>query len=209
MRRSFLAAAIVPAVAFAAITFGSTKEAAAGPTIDLNLNLGTAFQTYQARTATTQVDFSLGGGAAVGYRFNIPRSYVFVQPELAGQYMRFGFNSTQAGYDYAGSLTTGVKAGLQGLVQPNIFGHVGFGFLGYAVGAGATQGYLGPHLDIGAGLDIRPVPGFTIGAHLAYNTVAVPSMDAYDAAKWLSFGVKVGFQFGEPRPRPVYVRRRY
>jgi hypothetical protein len=203
MRRSFLAAAIVPAVAFAAITFGSTKEAAAGPTIDLGLNLGTAFQT----SGVSRVDFSLGGNAAVGYRFNIPRSYVYVQPEISGGFMRFGFNSTNIGYDRAGMLNVGAKFGLQGLVQPNVFGHLGVGFLGWDQGY-QTVGYLGPQMDIGLGLDIRPVPGFTVGAQLAYNSVVVPD-SAYDAAKWLSFGVKIGFQFGEPRPRPVYVRRYY
>lgn len=208
MRRSFLAAAIVPAVAFAAITFGSTREAAAGPTIDLDLNLGTAFQTQSYYGAASRVDFSLGGGANVGYRFNIPRSYVYLQPEIGGHYMRFGFNSDYAGYDYAGSLNAGLKAGLQGIVQPNVFGHLGFGFLGYDAGGGITEGYLGPQLDIGAGLDIRPVPGFTIGAQLAYNSIIVPGAPV-DAAKWLSFGVKVGFQFGEAPPRRVYVRRTY
>jgi len=206
MRRSFLAAAIVPVAAFAAITFGSTKEAAAGPTLDLDLNLGTALQT--ANSSATRVDFSLGGGAALGYRWNIPRSYVYVQPEIGGHYMRFGFNDTGVGYDYAGTLTTGIRAGLQGIVQPNVFGHLGLGFLGYST-YGSTVGYLGPALDIGAGLDIRPAPGFTIGAQLAYNSVLVPGQyNTVDAAKWVSFGVKVGFQFGEPRPRPVYVRHR-
>ena len=206
MRRSFLAAAIVPAVAFAAITFGSTKEAAAGPTIDLDLNFGTALQSQRV----SRIDFSLGGGAAVGYRFNIPRSYVYLQPEIGGHYMRFGLNSQSlGGYDYAGTLNAGLRAGLQGIVQPNIFGHLGLGFLGYDVGGGATQGYLGPELDVGLGLDIRPVPGFTIGAQIAYNSVIVPTVGSPDAAKWVSFGLKAGFQFGEPRPRPVYVRRRY
>jgi hypothetical protein len=205
MRRSFLAAAIVPAVAFAAVTFGSTKEAAAGPTIDLGLNLGTAFQTGRA---TSHVDFSLGGNAAFGYRFNIPRSYVYVQPEIGGGYMRFGFNSAfTGGYDYAGTLNTGLKFGLQGLVQPNVFAHLGVGFLGREVGPNTVEFNLGPQLDIGGGLDIRPVPGFTIGAQLAYNAAPLPSQP-YDAAKWLTFGVKVGFQFGEPRPRRVYVRHR-
>jgi hypothetical protein len=208
MRRSFLAAAIVPAVAFAAITFGSTKEAAAGPTIDLGLNLGTAFQTG----GVSRVDFSLGGNAGVGYRFNIPRTYVYVQPELTGGYMRFGFNSTNVGYDFAGALNGGLKFGLQGLVQPHAFAHLGVGFLGYSRGPNVTEGYLGPQMDIGAGLDIRPVPGFTVGANIAYNTVVVPGAGVTDpqyAAKWVSFGVKIGFQFGEPRPRPVYVRRGY
>src|SRR5262249_43833957 len=89
MRRSFLAAAIVPAVAFAAVTLGQTREAAAGPTVDLNLNLGTAFQ---AGPNTTAVDFSAGGGVAVGYRFYLPGTYLYLQPEVGGNYMRFGFN---------------------------------------------------------------------------------------------------------------------
>ncbi|APR83606.1 Hypothetical protein A7982_08955 [Minicystis rosea] len=207
MRRSFLAAAIVPAVAFAAITFGSTKEAAAGPTIDLDLNFGTALQSQTAYGSVSRVDFSLGGGAAVGYRWNIPRSYVYLQPEIGGHYMRFGFNSAPIGYDYAGTLNAGLRAGLQGIVQPNVFGHLGFGFLGFDRGSGVTEGFLGPELDIGVGLDIRPVPGFTIGAQIAYNSVIVPTDAAPDAAKWVSFGLKAGFQFGEPRPRPVYVRR--
>jgi hypothetical protein len=205
MRRSFLAAAVVPVAAFAAITLGSSREAKAGPTVDLDLNLGTAFQTQNV----SRIDFSLGGGVAVGYRFNIPRSYVYLQPEIGGHYMHFGFNSTQAGADYAGTLNTGFKLGLQGLVQPNVFAHLGLGFMGTNYGGGYTRGFIGPDLDIGAGLDIRPVPGFTIGAMLAYNSILVPGETAVDAAKWLSFGVKVGFQFGEPRPRPVYVRRTY
>lgn len=205
MRRSFLAAAVVPAAAFAAFTFGSMKQAAAGPTIDLGLNLGTAFQTAPN---TSSVDFSLGGNAAFGYRFYVPRSYIWVQPEVGGGYMRFGFNSAYTGgYEYAGTLNAGAKFGLRGLVQPNVFAHVGVGFLGREVGVNTVEFALGPQLDIGAGLDIRPAPGFTIGAQLAYNTVPTPG-DVYDAAKWLSFGVKVGFQFGEPRPRPVYVRPR-
>jgi hypothetical protein len=123
--------------------------------------------------------------------------------------MRFGFNSAViGGYEYGANLNTGFKVGLQGLVQPNVFAHLGLGFLGREVGPNTVEFQLGPQLDIGAGLDIRPVPGFTVGAQLAYNSVPLPSQP-YDAAKWLSFGVKIGFQFGEPRPRPVYVRRGY
>lgn len=206
MRRSFLVAPIVPAIAFAAVMFGSTNEAAAGPTVDLTLNLGTAIQTGPA---TTSVDFSLGGAVGLGYRFNIPRSYVYVQPEVVGEYMRFGFNSVSTGgYDYAGALKTGIRAGLQGIVQPNVFGHLGFGFLGRPVGFNTTELAIGPQMDLGVGLDIRPAPGFTIGADIAYHAVPLLSYQV-DAAKWVSFGLKAGFQFGEPRPRPVYVRRRY
>lgn len=209
MRRSFLVAPVVSALAFAAV-IGMSKEAAAGPTVDLTLNLGTAIQTG---AATTNVDFSLGGGLGLGYRFNIPRSYVYVQPEVVGEYFRFGFNGNQLGggarYDYAAALKTGMRFGLQGIVQPNIFGHLGLGFLGTQLNAVTDELYLGPNMDIGLGLDIRPAPGFTIGLDVAYHAVPLPSQQGFDAAKWVSFGIKAGFQFGEPRPRPVYVRRRY
>jgi len=209
MRRTFLAAAIIPALAFAAVTLGATKEAAAGPTVDLDLNLGTAFQTGVGQSA---VDFSLGGGIDIGYRFYIPGSYLYLQPEIGGHYMRFGFNSDQVGYDYVGTLNAGAKLGLMGaggVIQPNIFGHLGLGFLGRQLGPDTAEFGVGPALDIGAGLDIRVVPGFTLGAQIAYNSAADPSYAGADWAKWLSFGIKAGFQFGEPRPRPVYVRRVY
>jgi hypothetical protein len=210
MRRSFLLAPIVPVLAFAAVTFAQTREAAAGPIIDLNLNLGTALNG--ATPNSTAVDFSVGGGAGVGYRFHIRGTMLYLQPELTGQYMRFGFNSTEVGYNYAGILNGGLRFGLSGIVQPNVFGHLGVGFLGFNSFQGngyQDTGELGPEMDVGVGLDFRIVPGFTLGAQVAYNTVVVPSSDPDVpdvAAKWFSFGLKAGFQFGEPRPRVVYVR---
>lgn len=209
MRRSFLpaTAALVPALVFGAITFGSAREAAAsGTTIDLDLNLGTAFNS--GRGGPSQVDFSVGGGGRLGYRFNIPQSYVYVQPEGGIHYMRFGFNNP-IGYDYAFTLNGGLKLGLQGVVQPNVFGHLGFGALGFGDGHGGSQGYLGPALDIGAGLDFRIVPGFLLGAQIAYNSVLVPAQNSPDAAKWLTFGLTAGFHFGDAPARRVVYRRGY
>jgi hypothetical protein len=215
MRRSFLAVSIVPALAaFAFVTFAQTKEAAAGPTLDLDLNLGTAIQSPGVANASSRIDFSLGGGAALGYRFHLG-PWLYLQPEVGGHYMRFGFNSQDIGYDYAGTLNGGLRLGLSGVVQPNVFGHVGAGFLGYNTVVGtrpATVFELGPEMDLGLGLDFRLLPGFTLGAQVAYNTAVVPSPAATVgpagdyAAKWFSFGIKAGFQFGEPR-RVVYVQR--
>jgi len=216
MRRSFLLAPIVPALAFALVTFAQTKEAAAGTELDLNLNLGTALN--QANASTTRVDFSLGGGVGLGYRFHVG-PWLYIQPELTGQYMQFGFNSQDVGYDRAGTLAGGLRLGLGGIVQPNVFGHLGVGFMGYdctasgcpgvANSANASVFEMGPLMDIGLGLDFRLIPGFTLGAQLAYNSVIVPSpaagADADYAAKWFSFGIKAGFEFGQPR-RVVYVR---
>src|SRR5277367_874327 len=122
MRRSFLVG-LVPVLAFAAVSFASTREAHAGPVIGLDFDLGTAFQN--------QVDFSAGGGLRLGYRFGIPGSWLYLQPEIGGKYMHFGFNSDSIGYDYAGIVNGGLKLGLSGVVQPNIFGHVGLGIMGF------------------------------------------------------------------------------
>jgi hypothetical protein len=198
MRRSFLVGLVVPALAFAAITFGQTKEAAAGPILGLDLDLGTAFQSREA----SSVDFSAGGGVRLGYRFVIPRSYVYVQPEIGGHYMSFGFNSQQLGYDYAGTLTGGIKVGLTGIVQPNIFTHVGLGFMGY----GANSGYIGPDFDIGLGIDFRVWRGFLLGAQVAWNMADVPSLADASAAKWMNFGINASFHFGEAAPVRYYYR---
>jgi hypothetical protein len=168
------------------------------------------------------VDFSLGGGGRLGYRFGIPGSIVYLQPELGGHYMRFGLNSQNVGYDGAGILNGGLKLGLSGIVQPNIFGHVGVGFMTYnslttTTGTGNTYtdtGYLGPAADVGVGLDFRIVPGFLLGAQIAYNTVLIPTdttpnTGVYGAARWVNFGINATFHIGEPRPRPVYVQPVY
>ena len=74
---------------------------------------------------------------------------------------------------------------------------------------GQVSGYLGPAGDIGGALDFRIVPGFMLGAQIAYNTVTVPSQAFLSSAKWVNFGLAATFHIGEPRPRPVYVRRYY
>jgi len=206
MRRSFLVG-LVPALAFAAVSFASTREAHAGPIIGLDLDLGTALNP-------NQVDFSAGGGLRLGYRFGIPGSWLYLQPEIGGHYMHFGYNAdTGAGYDYSGIVNGGLKIGLSGVVQPNIFGHLGLGFLGYNDGVSAGDTFaVGPAADVGVGLDFRVVPGFLLGAQVAYNSVLVPGgVNGEDvvAAKWVNFGINATFHIGEPRPRPVYVQPVY
>jgi hypothetical protein len=215
MRRTSLVVGLVPALAAAAVSLTSAS-AFAGPHLDADLDFGTALQGAAPRGQNaTSVDFSLGGGARLGYRFTIPGSIVYLQPEIGGHYTKFGFNSGLIGYDYAGTLNGGLKLGLTGIVQPNIFGHVGLGIMGYndtcVNGYCQSSGYLGPEADIGAGLDFRLVPGFTLGAQIAYNSVLVPQVNSdatavYGAAKWVSFGLTLGFHIGEPRPRRYYYR---
>src|SRR6185437_11688630 len=166
-------------------------------------------ETTTGGQQATAIDFSVGGGAALGYRYHFWGAPLYIQPEITGQYMRFGFNSGTIGYDGAGSLNGGLKFGFDGFVQPNVFGHLGVGFLGTQLTRDTTALEIGPQMDVGVGLDFRVVPGFLLGAQVAYNTVVVPSPAAEVdyAAKWFSFGIKAGFEFGQPRRRVVYVRQ--
>jgi hypothetical protein len=218
MRRALLVG-FVPALAFAAVvsfSLTSTKQAFAGPHLDADLDFGTALQARPNTQGVSQtaVDFSLGGGARLGYRFHVGR-WLYLQPEIGGQYQKFGFNSGTIGYDYAGVLKGGMKIGLQGIVQPNLFGHLGLGIMGYTPTCSGnfcqSEGALGPQADIGGGIDFRIVPGFTIGAQVAYNDVLVPTVNPgiLTDAKWVSFGLTMGFHIGESAPRPVYTRPVY
>jgi hypothetical protein len=214
MRRA-LFVGFVPALAFAAVSLTSTKQAFAGPHLDADLDFGTALQSRPNTQGVSQtaVDFSLGGAVRLGYRF-YAGPWLYLQPEIGGQYQKFGFNSQEIGYDYAGVLKGGLKIGLQGIVQPNIFGHFGLGIMGYtpsAVNSYASEGVLGPQADIGGGIDFRIVPGFTLGAQIAYNDVLVPTTNPgiLTDAKWVSFGLTMGFHIGEQARRPVYTRPVY
>jgi hypothetical protein len=209
MRRSFLVG-IVPVLAFAAVTFGSTRQAHAGPHLDIDLDLGTALR---AGPNTTAVDFSAGIGGRLGYRIQFPGSILYFQPEIGGKYMSFGFNSKFTnGYDYAGVVNGGFKFGFTGVVQPNLFAHIGIGDLGYVLPDGSTQaGVVGPAADLGLGLDFRLLPGWTLGVQTAFNSMFVPVAGTtngadFGSARWFSFGLTTGFHFWEPRPRPVYVQ---
>jgi len=202
MRRSLLVG-LVPALAFAAASLASTKEAAAGPYLGVDLDLGTAFAN--SRVGGSNVDFSYGLGGRVGYKFEIPRSYVWILPEAGIHYMSFGTNALNAGaIDHATTFNVGGRFGLKGLVQPNVFAHLGYGVLGSSLG--------GPAADIGAGIDFKLGRVFTLGAQIAYNTVTVTDtpFGAYTAqgsAKWVNFGLVSGFNFGAPPARRTYYYR--
>ena len=95
-------------------------------------------------------------------------------------------------------------------MQPSVFAHAGLGILGWNDFANTIHGVLGPEGDIGLGLDFRILPGFTLGAQVAFNAAAVPAPDDptfETTAKWFNFGLTAGIHFGEPRPRHVRARR--
>jgi hypothetical protein len=185
MRRSLLLG-VVPVLAFAAV-LTSGREAHAGPYLGIDLDLGTAFQD--------RVDFSYGLGARFGWKFYFAGAPVWLLPEVGGHFMNFG-GSDQIGQAAAGF--GGLRFGFDGIVQPNIFAHLGLGYVG--------NSDLGPYTDIGIGLDFQITRVFSMGIQAAYNTVSDNGSD-FGAAKWASFGLNFGFDFTRRyRERREYYR---
>jgi hypothetical protein len=117
--------------------------------------------------------------ATFGYRFGL--GPVFLQPEIQGGYSVFPGADTPP---HVARVLGGARFGLGGLVQPQLFAHVGGGFTG-APGSG-------PAIDGGIALAFKLIPVFSFGVQGAYNVV----LDTGNATmKWLSFGVHVGLEF--------------
>src|SRR4051812_832336 len=137
MRHPLILAAL-PCLALAAV-LASAGEAHAGPYLGVDLDLGTAFRD--------RVDFSYGLGGRLGYKVNVPGTFIWLLPEVGGHFMTFGRDNGLGSFNRAGTAFLGMRLGLQGVVQPNVFAHLGVGFVG------GSQ--LGPEADIGAGLDFK------------------------------------------------------
>ena len=74
--------------------------------------------------------------------------------------MSFG-DSTEFGH--AGEVFGGLRFGFDGVVQPNVFAHLGLGFVG------ASD--IGPYADLGVGVDFQIMRVFSLGVQVAYNSV--------------------------------------
>ena len=120
----------------------------------------------------------IGGGldGRVGYRFD--QGPVWIQPELAIGFQHFDGGAAVGGT--LGRLLGGGRLGLTGLVQPNVFAHVGG-----AVGDG--QGFA---LDAGAAIDFQ-LSRVNLGAHVTYNLLA----ETGGIVSWLDVGPHGGFTF--------------
>jgi hypothetical protein len=182
--RTSLHLVIAPCLVVAA-TLAMTREAHAGPYLGIDLDLGTAFQD--------KVDFSYGVGGRFGWKFYFAGAPVWLLPEVGGRFMSFG-SATEFGQ--AGAGFGGVRFGFDGIVQPNIFGHLGLGYVG--------DSELGPYADVGIGIDFQITRVFSLGLQAAYNTVSDNGSN-FGTAKWASFGLNFGFDF----TRAERGRRRY
>lgn len=184
LRRLFFRA-VAPCVAFAAVA-ASSSVAHAGPYVGVDLDLGTAFQN--------SVDFSYGLGGRLGWKIYFPGAPVWLLPEVGAHFMSFGPNRAATEFSETGSVFGGARFGLDGIVQPNIFGHLGLAFIG--------GDELGPHADIGLGVDFQLTRVFSLGIQAAYNSDTID--DRGDTAKWVSFGINLGLDFTRRRRERVY-----
>ena len=177
---------VVPCLAFVAV-LTSSGDAHAGPYLGIDLDLGTAFQD--------RVDFAYGLGGRFGWKFAFAGAPVWLLPEVGGRFMSFGA-ADEIGH--AAAAFGGVRFGFDGVVQPNVFAHLGLGFVGSAE--------LGPYADVGIGIDFQITRLFSMGLQVAYNTVSDDGND-FGAARWASFGINFGFDFTRRyRERREYYR---
>jgi hypothetical protein len=186
MRRSFLLA-LVPCLACTAV-LATSREAHAGPYLGIDVDLGTAFEN--------QVDFAYGLGGRLGWKIYFRGAPVWLLPEVGGKFAGF---PSGAEIDHSGAAFGGLRFGFDGIVQPNIFAHLGLGFVGDL--------YMGPYTDVGVGVDFQLTRVFSLGLQVAYNAVS-DADGQIGASKWASFGLNFGFDFTRPaRERVVVVYR--
>lgn len=124
-----------------------------------------------------------GGGGAVRLGRKYDLLLVSFTPELGGNYHTFADDaSTRV---YSGFL--GGRFGVGKILEPSIYGHVGYGRVdGY-------QARSAPVLDAGLALDLTLLPLVDLGVHGGYNVLLHDEDNA--ALKFLTLGAQVALVF--------------
>jgi hypothetical protein len=172
MRRTLLIS-LTSCLAAAAL-LAETREARAG------FYFGAEFDAGTLLSPPPGAKNGWGFAGTAGYRFGL--GPVFLQPEAMGQYLVFPFDMTDA--LHTTRVLGGARFGLGAMVQPQIFGHAGVGWLG--------SGLDGPAFDVGFALGFKLIPLLRFGAQVGYNVVTIRSADL--ATKWIEYGVHAGIE---------------
>jgi hypothetical protein len=131
------------------------------------------------------VGFGYGFAGAAAYRIGL--GPVFLQPEAQGSYLVF---PVAGGTTHTTRILGGARFGLGRMVQPQLFGHAGVGWLG--------QGLDGRAFDGGFALGFKLIPYLRFGAQVAYNVITLqtdPRTLGSTSLKWLSYGAHAGVEF--------------
>jgi hypothetical protein len=158
----------------AAVLLAAPREARAGVYLGAEFDAGTLF------SPPSGAKNGWGFAGTAGYRFGL--GPVFLQPEAMVQYLVFPFEGADA--LHTTRILGGGRFGLGSMVQPQIFGHAGVGWLG--------SGLDGPAFDVGFALGFKLIPLLRFGAQVGYNVVTIKSADV--SAKWIEYGVHAGVE---------------
>jgi hypothetical protein len=153
----------------------------AGAQHKVSLDVEAAFPSSEAH------DTGWGAGARLGHAWNL--SILALTPELGGSYHAFGGSPGATAFDGV----VGARFGINFIVQPSVFAHLGVGHFGYATGAGDVS-QTGLMYDVGGALDLTLVPVIDVGAHAAYSRIAGDSSADF---AWVDVGAHITFTFGK------------
>lgn len=173
---------VASSLAFALALLGGVGEAQAGVSLSAELNGGMTFQGLP-------VNNRFGGGVTglLGYRFHL--GPVFLGPEIGGGYMHFDSGASYVRFHPARAFG-GVRFGVGRTVQPQIYAHLGYGWLGGLADLD-LEGYTA---DAGLALDFNLLRVLSIGVHAGYVVTQIepsgggPVTDTPQRIGWINAG---------------------
>jgi hypothetical protein len=113
-----------------------------------------------------------GAGVRYGHAWNV-LVLAFI-PEIGGGYHTFGGSPDARALDGV----IGMRFGLNFIVEPSVFAHVGVGHFEYTA-ASRDISETGFKWDAGAAFDLTLLPVIDLGAHVAYAQIAGGSVDPF------------------------------
>jgi hypothetical protein len=182
-RSSFLSLASTFCVAVSLL--GGAREAHAGVSFSAELDGG---MSYKGLPASNR----FGGGitGVIGYRFRV--GPVFLAPEAGGGYMRFDSGDASTRFHPARAFG-GVRLGVGRTVTPQIYAHLGYGWLG-GLDQLKLEGYTA---DAGVALDFRLLRVLALGIHGGYVVTRVEPLEGGPVDKtpqlisWINVGAHI------------------
>lgn len=131
-----------------------------------------------------------GGGGAVRLGREFDAVLISITPELGARYL--ALNGPIDASLYGGF--AGVRLSLGKVIEPGIYGHVGYGHVAFEEAPGAFDPSHGAFsYDVGATLDFTLLPILDVGVHGAYNGLAGDS--EFKRINWVNAGGHVSVQF--------------
>jgi hypothetical protein len=176
----------------ATVLFASSARADSGGRLTADLDLGS--------TTDFSTRMTVGGALRFGWRFDLGR--VWLEPEIGGAYAALtgvgcdfcrGMNHTLRGF---GGMRLGGAGLLAGVIEPALFGHVGYGRVLGAHEYNADPSTGGPAADVGFAIDAVLTRHFRFGGQAAYNVIATrDEASSAPPPKWITFGLHAGVAF--------------